>query len=287
MPKVGTRSIKRARRSKQEIAELCDRLHAVVAENRPMTVRQAFYRLVSLGVIQKSEAEYRNVVSRLLTRMRREGQVPYGWIADHTRWIRQPTLFDSMEDALRRTAAHYRRNLWQDQGTYVEVWCEKDALAGVLYEETAAWGVPLMVVRGYSSHSYLYEVAEHTRAMGKPTVIYYFGDHDPSGIDAQRFAEQELRRHAEGLPIEFRRVAVTPEQIVAWELPTRPTKTTDTRSRGFQGESVELDAIPPATLRELVEECILRHVDQRTYEITQAAERSERELLARLAETAA
>lgn len=252
-----------------------------------MTVRQVFYRLVSLGMIQKSEAEYRNVVSRLLTRMRRDGEIPYGWIADHTRWIRQPTLFDSMEDALRRTAAHYRRNLWQNQGTYVEVWCEKDALAGVLYQETAVWGVPLMVVRGYSSHSYLYEVAEHTRAMGKRTVIYYFGDHDPSGVDAQRFAEKELRRHAEGLPIEFHRVAVTPEQIAEWQLPTRPTKQSDTRSRGFEGESVELDAIAPATLRQLVEDCILRHIDSRAYQVTQAAERSERELLARLAETAA
>lgn len=252
-----------------------------------MTVRQVFYRLVTLGAIPKLESEYRNVVSRLLTRMRREGQIPYGWIADHTRWIRQPDLFDSVEDALRQTAALYRRNLWQDQGAYVEVWCEKDALAGVLYEETAAWGVPLMVVRGYSSHTYLYEVAEHTRAVGKPTSIYYFGDHDPSGLDAQRFAEKELRSHAADLPIEFERVAVTPEQIVEWELPTRPTKRTDTRSRNFQGESVELDAIPPATLRELVEVCILRHVDSHAYQVTQEAERSERELLARLAETEA
>jgi hypothetical protein len=144
-----------------------------------------------------------------------------------------------------------------------------------------------MVVRGYSSHTYLYEVAEHTRAVGKPTSIYYFGDHDPSGVDAQRFAEKELRHHAADLPIDFHRVAVTPEQIVEWELPTRPTKRTDTRSRNFQGESVELDAIPPATLRELVEACILRHVDSHAYQVTQEAERSERELLARLAETAA
>lgn len=248
-----------------------------------MTVRQVFYRLVSLGVIQKLESEYRNVVSRLLTRMRREGEIPYGWIADHTRWIRQPALFDSMDGALRQTAVLYRRNLWQEQDAYVEVWCEKDALAGVLYEETAAWGVPLMVVRGYSSHTYLYEVAEHTQAMGKPTFIYYFGDHDPSGLDAQRFAEKELRRHAGKLPIEFQRVAVTPDQISAWALPTRPTKRSDTRSRGFAGESVELDALPPATLRELVEDCILRNIDLRAYEVTQEAERSEREILARLA----
>lgn len=283
----GTSSIKRTRRTKREMEALCDRLYTVVAENRPATVRQVFYRMVSLGAIQKLETEYSNVVSRLLTRMRRKGRIPYGWIADHTRWIRQPPLYDSMEEALFQTASLYRRNLWRDQDAYVEVWCEKDALAGVLYDKTALWGVPLMVVRGYPSHSYLYQVAEHTREMGKPTVIYYFGDHDPSGVDAQRFAEKELRHHAADLPIEFHRVAVTPEQIVEWKLPTRPTKKTDSRSRRFKGESVELDAIPPATLRQLVEDSIRRHVDPHAHRITQEAERSERELLAGLAENLA
>jgi hypothetical protein len=259
----------------------------VVEEDRPMTVRQVFYRLVSLGAIDKLESEYRSIVSRLLTRLRRDHRIPYGWIADHTRWIRQPPLYDSLEEALRETAALYRRNLWRDQGAYVEVWCEKDALAGVLYEETARWAVPLMVVRGYSSHSYLHEVAEHTLEMGKPTHIYYFGDHDPSGVDAERFAQKELRHHAEGLPIHFERVAVRPEQVEEWSLPTRPTKRTDTRSKGFAGESVELDAIPPADLRSLVEDCILRHVDERAYRVTQEAERSEREILAQIAGRAA
>ena len=32
--------------------------------------------------------------------------------------------------------AGLRRDLWDDQGAYVEVWSEKDALAGVLMEET-------------------------------------------------------------------------------------------------------------------------------------------------------
>jgi hypothetical protein len=78
-------------------------------------------------------------------------------------------------------------------------------------------------------------------------------------------------------------VAVRPEQITAWKLPTRPTKKTDTRSKGFEGESVEVDAIPPARLRQLVRACIERHVDQDQLAVTRVAEHSEREILTRLA----
>jgi hypothetical protein len=80
------------------------------------------------------------------------------------------------------------------------------------------------------------------------------------------------------------RVAVRPEQIVAWGLPTRPTKKTHSRSKSFVGESVEVDAIEPACLRQIVRECIERHVDRRALGVFKAAERSERELFTRLIE---
>jgi hypothetical protein len=37
---------------------------------------------------------------------------------------------------------------------HIEVWLEKDALAGVIYEETEKWAVPLLVSKGFSSLSY-------------------------------------------------------------------------------------------------------------------------------------
>jgi len=44
--------------------------------------------------------------------MRRAGGLPYDYLADNTRWQRKPRTFDSVEDALRDTAAFYRKNLW-------------------------------------------------------------------------------------------------------------------------------------------------------------------------------
>src|SRR5262249_49021584 len=117
-------------------------------------------------------------------------------------------------------------------------------------------------------------------AKGKPAFIYHFGDLDPSGVDAARDIEAKLRRYAPGAEIHFERPAVTRAQAEDWNLPTRPTKQTDTRAKKFgSATSVELDAIPAQRLRELVRERIERHVDQEQLKILKVAEESERELL--------
>ena len=57
--------IKRHRRTKREVEVIREAMHDLLAEENPMTVRQVFYRLVSMRVIDKTEAEYQTVV-RLL-----------------------------------------------------------------------------------------------------------------------------------------------------------------------------------------------------------------------------
>ena len=238
---------------------------------------------MSLKVIDKTEAEYKQTVVRLLGQMRRDREIPFGWIADNTRWMRKPRTYSSMGAMLEDTARSYRRALWEDQDVYVEVWLEKDALAGVLVEETAPWDVPLMVTRGYPSITYLYEAAEAIEARCKPTFIYYFGDYDPSGVDIPIKVEEGLREFAPDAIIDFKRVAVTQAQITDYELPTRPTKQTDSRSKSFEGESVEVDALPPRVLRELAKGYIEDHVDRHAYEVTLAYEAEERQMLKSIA----
>ena len=62
-----------------------------------------------------------------------------------------------------------------------------------------------------------------------------------------------------------------------------PTKRSDSRAKSFVGDSVEVDAIPPAILRNLVADVIERHVDRAQLMITQVAEEEERAILERLA----
>ncbi len=93
------------------------------------------------------------------------------------------------------------------------------------------------------------------------SYIFYFGDYDPSGVDIYRNITEKLQEFAPEATINFERRAVTPQQIRDWELPERPTKKTDSRAKDFGDLSVELDAIEPDTLREMVEDCIYEVMD--------------------------
>jgi hypothetical protein len=156
----------------------------------------------------------------------------------------------------------------------------------VLLEETKVYDVPLMVARGYSSISFLHNAAMAIKARAKPAYIFHFGDLDPSGVDAARDIEAKLRRYAPEAEIHFERPAVTRDQVEQWNLPTRPTKMTDTRAKKFNNAtSVELDAIPADKLRTIVRECIERHVDQRQLKVLKVAEESERSFLKMVAST--
>jgi hypothetical protein len=246
---------------------------------QPATVRQIFYQATVYRIVPKSELGY-DAVQRCLVELRLEHDMPFDWLVDNSRWMRKPRSYSSLEEMLRITAHTYRRALWTEADIYVEIWIEKDALAGVLYPITSEYDVPLMVSRGYSSITFLKESAEAILESRKPAYIYHFGDWDPSGQDAADNIERRLREFAAGARIHFEKVAVTPEQIVEWNLPTRPTKTSDSRSVTWQGgDSVELDAIDPNRLRDLVREVIERHVDEQKLATLRAAEESERKLL--------
>lgn len=258
-------------------------IYNTLSAQHPATCRGLFYALVSQGVIDKTETEYKSTVIRLTGAMRRDGTLPYSWLADNTRWMRKPRSWNSVEQVLQETARVYRRNLWHESDSYVEVWLEKDALAGVIMDVTSEWDVPLMVTRGYASLSFLYSAAETIKAHSKPTTIYYLGDLDPSGVDIPKKVEAGLREMAPDITFSFTRLAVNPDQVEDMRLPTRPTKRTDSRSRSFTGESVEVDAIPAPVLRDMVAEAILQHVDLGQLDVLLTAEQDERRYLEMIA----
>ena len=278
--------IKRVRATRDQVAERRAALHGIISRMRPMTVRQVFYQATVAGIADKTEAGYAKIQTDLV-QMRRAGTLPYGWLADNTRWQRKPETFGSIQEALQDTARLYRKSLWRDADSYVEIWLEKDALSGVVFPVTEEYDVPLMVARGYASLSFLHSAAEDIAALDVPAHIYHLGDYDPSGVNAGEKIEQTLRQLAPDAEIHFERIAVTPDQISAWNLPTRPTKQTDSRAKGFGAISVELDAIPPDTLRQLVRDRIERHLPPYQLLVLKVAERSERDILLNLVSTLA
>jgi hypothetical protein len=272
--------IKRLRATKVEVEHRREQLFEIVEAMKPMTVRQVFYQATVRGFVEKSEAGY-NKVQTDLTLMRRAGELPYGWLADNTRWQRKPDTFSSIEQALQDTARFYRKALWDDVDAYVEIWLEKDALSGVIDPITFAYDVPLMVARGYASLSFLHSAAEHIGSLDVPTHIYHLGDFDPSGVNAGEKIEETLMEMAPDAENNFERLAVTEQQIADWDLPSRPTKASDTRSKSFGAISVELDAIAPALLRALVRDAIEDHLPRAQFNMLKVAEASEREIISK------
>lgn len=270
----------------QELREAI--LEAFAETDKPVTVRQMFYMMTVRGVVPKTEAQGYRPVQRQLVEMRRDGSIPYDWIADNTRWMRKPKTYDSLGDFLDLAARQYRQSVWAQSGQYGEIWCEKDALAGVIFPITSQYDVPLMVARGYSSESFVYGAACHMRNLKRPAFVCYLGDFDPSGWDMSEGLKDKL--HDLGARMTFERLAVNPAQIEAWNLPERPSKTTDTRCKRFFQQfgdgcpSVELDAVPPDMLRTLVRDAIEKHLPAGLLEAVELEEQAARESLAAIAQ---
>lgn len=278
-----TSPLKRScRRTQGQMQEVLRSIQKILdGEEYQITIRHLFYRLVGEHVIPKTESAYKNLCAHL-SKWRRSEKIAWGAFTDSTRWhIRQPT-FDGIDDALETTVRTYRRNLWSTQPYYIEVWVEKDAIAGMVANTANGFGVPVFVARGFASLSSLYDAANTFREAtdaGKSAIIYHFGDYDPSGVAA---GESVLRAFRDDFKVDlqFIRVAVTQEQIQRLNLPTRPTKSTDTRAKKWTGgECVELDSMPPVEIRSLVESCITRHIDQREWDALKQTEQLEKETL--------
>ena len=266
----------RYRSTKVEIANRRDRILDIVSTMQPMSVRAVFYQAIIAGLVDKDDSGYNKVQVDCLG-LRRNGDMPYDWITDNTRWQIHATSYDGVKEAIEATARLYRKNLWADSPDYVEFWIEKDALAGTVDPVTYKFDVPLMVARGFSSETFLYSSAEQFKDLGKHVHVYHLGDYDKPGQDAAKKINEGLRRLAPETDITFTQLALTPAQIKRWKLVTRPTKPGHIKT--FGNVSCDLDAVDPRQLRALVTAAIEIHLPAHQFAILKEAEASERLLL--------
>jgi hypothetical protein len=284
MSVYGTSPIKRTRRTRAEIEALDTALIEIVEQFKPVTVRQVFYQAVNGALIPKSETKGYRVVQRRLVALRESGEVPYGYVVDGTRYVHGHSRYSDLEEFAYFAAGLYRKDYWANSEVNVEVWLEKDALKGVLIPTVVnECGLGLHVRRGFASITYLQEAAEEIDADGRPTYVYVLTDFDPSGAVIAEKIEEELTERAPLSDISVARLAVNRQQIERWNLPTHPTKTSDTRARRFRQlhgtDSVELDAIPPDELRRLVKDAIDSHMEPWRLQQFRMVEREERQTL--------
>jgi len=282
---------------KQELIEISKEI--LTEYDGKITLRQLYYRLVAHHYIENTINSYKRL-SRILVEARLTGQIPFDAFEDRTRTADggdRPYFlprdffeyhrdeYEGAEDRFRNSPEHYELPLWYAQPYYVEIWLEKQALQNVFKEITEKYGLTLAVCRGYPSTTFLYEAKWRImrESDGRDIVILYFGDYDPTGEDIPRHIEHSLINDFD-LNIEtFQKVALTLAQIESLNLPPEPTKKTDSRSRRFietHGDmAVELDAVEPRTLMQMIEDSILTFFDTGAYELRNRIQEESREVM--------
>jgi hypothetical protein len=244
------------RRDSLERIQLCNEIiRDYQGQGLRLTLRQLYYQLVSKNVIANTEKSYK-ALGGLVSDARLAGLIDWDAIEDRNRepveWSEYANVQEMVEEAVQR----YRLPRWEGQENYVELWVEKAALAGVLRPLAYKYHVTMMVNRGYSSTSAMYESANRFLAQERNPILFYLGDHDPSGEDMVRDINDRMVMfgvHA----IEVQKLALTKEQVLEYEPPPNPAKSTDSRYNRYAAEhgtdSWEVDALNPATLARIIE----------------------------------
>ncbi len=159
-----------------------------------LTLRQLYYQLVAGDIIPNDDVVYKKL-SGVLGDLRYSGLIDWDAIEDRGRVPYLPYWAASVPDALNDIARSFRLDRQKGQPKAIEIWTEKDAVSGILRRITVQYHVRLVVNKGYSSDSAMYNAYERFLTAinaGQKVVVLYFGDHDPSGLDMVRDIKQRI-----------------------------------------------------------------------------------------------
>lgn len=262
-----------------------------------VTVRQLYYQFVSRDLIANTTKDYKKLADTI-SAARLAGLLDWDAIEDRGRVAQRSSEWGSVKELADIAVRAFRLPRWHGQPKYVELWVEKQALAGVLEPLASQHHVTLMVNKGYSSQSAMRESAKRFRrgleqSEETEPVLLYLGDHDPSGEDMVRDIRDRLRMFGVR-DIQVEKMALTMAQVEKLKPPPNPAKVSDPRFEGYRekygDKSWELDALNPTTLQKIVGDRLKALVNQRILNRVldeEKRQRAELELAARAIKTTA
>lgn len=252
--------------SRETIEQVNSILDEYKAQGYDLSLRQLYYQMVSRDLLPNVQKEYKRL-GELVNGARLAGLVDWDMIKDRGRETVTNSHWTSPAKILESAARSFAIDKWEDQNYHVEVMVEKQALEGVLLPVCQELDIAFTANKGYSSASAFYERGRDlgylNNTHGKQIVIFYMGDHDPSGLDMTRDVSERLNMFAE-TNVKVERLALNYPQVETLKPPPNPTKETDTRTAEYQkrfSASWELDAVEPATLARLVRDAVLKYRD--------------------------
>lgn len=151
-----------------------------LAQGYKMTLRQLYYQFVARGMIPNTQKSY-DRLGRIIGDARMCGLLDWDSIEDRGRALHKLADWDNPEELIDACVSQFRIDRWANQKYRVEVWVEKQALAGVVEGAADRLRVPAFSCKGYMSLSEMWD-AGHNRirrylADGQTPVIIHLGDH--------------------------------------------------------------------------------------------------------------
>lgn len=154
----------------------------------------------------------------------------------------------------------------------IEIWIEKSTMADIIDPIARRYGINVVPGIGQTSETRCRELVARALAAGKPVIILYVSDFDPSGdnmpVAAARKIEFWIRSEYPDADVQLRPVALTREQCIEYDLPRTPIKDGERRKEAWEqrhGEgATELDALEalhPGELSQILIEEIERYYD--------------------------
>jgi hypothetical protein len=187
------------------IIELISYARQLLEGDHPQTLRQLHYAIFSRQVIpyENTQSDYKRL-SRATTMARREYRdwelgrftsaqameaifrssdgivpeppngIPPQWMVDETRNPEIVSVWEDPVDYIEAVKDSYRRDNWQDQPRYCEVWSEKATIMGAIRRVADELGITLRVCHGYGSTGMESQIGSLFTTIRKPVTVFYW-----------------------------------------------------------------------------------------------------------------
>jgi hypothetical protein len=256
-------SLKKGRGMAQRSLDLIEAMRTEAKAAKPITGRGIGYKLFSAGLIPSMERAEMQRVYRLLKEAREQGIIPWAWIVDETRELERVSTWSNPAEYARCVARSYRRDFWDQQPVRVMVVSEKGTVRGLLKPVLEDFAVGFQVMHGFSSATIVHDISQDDD--GRPLIILYVGDFDPSGMFMSEVDLPNRFSKYDGDHVTLRRIALTREHVNGLLSFPATDKRKDPRYEWFvknYGKRCwELDAMDPNDLRACVKREIKKQIE--------------------------
>jgi len=246
-------------------------------DHLPLTIRQVHYYLVHKPDLYSNDMKHVRKLTKIILKARIAGLIGWEMISEEESKIYDykpsgASPEEAIERALEYAAYMVGKDHWKEMGKYVVIISEKRELGPQLEAIASKYYVRLVCTRGYGMWSRLYWESLYIKQAlneGREVYVLFVTDHDPSGLDINRFGAAILKNWWK-LEVKEIRAMLTMEQIKKYNLPHAPAKVKDPRAkwyiREFGHEAWEVDALGKELMREELSRTIEKLINRKIWD---------------------